>query len=336
MNLVTGWGVARDVSRGVDLLNRACDDGDLLGCSELGRFYNDGEGGSGGIQRDPTRAREYFRRACDMGFAEACTRADATRGATPATEVAPGRPSGTDQGTGDPARAPTTQPTASAYFCYSVEPPTGTRRRCLDSLQHCEADRARVQVPAVGWSSQCVVVPPEAAALAALGPPRSIEPAIGTFCFRRARGSNVGQQRCFATLPDCWRGLYEDPSSPGDARRCARAPVGFCCSSVPLWRGGDVVGIAGVRCEPSSAETCHASARSERYDEPAQRHVPRPRFRPTAFCTDDASGNVDGDLCTETASACVRFRRGFSRSPDTRPRPCRRYTPEAWEITSRH
>jgi TPR repeat protein len=63
-----GRGVARSVTRSVDLWTRACDGGDSLGCIELARLYKDGRG----VHADRERALSLFKKACDAGMTMGC------------------------------------------------------------------------------------------------------------------------------------------------------------------------------------------------------------------------------------------------------------------------
>jgi hypothetical protein len=63
-----GAGVDRDEARAADLYGRACEQGELRGCVNLGVLLEAGTG----VNRDPERARELYARACDGGQALAC------------------------------------------------------------------------------------------------------------------------------------------------------------------------------------------------------------------------------------------------------------------------
>ena len=64
-----GAGVDRDEARAVRLFRDACDEGDLLGCKDLGGMQ---QYGLGGLSRDEAAAASLYRRACDGGEALGC------------------------------------------------------------------------------------------------------------------------------------------------------------------------------------------------------------------------------------------------------------------------
>lgn len=66
---IRGAGVAKDSARGFDLARRACDAGSMPGCNILGFAYERGEGAN----VDLLRAAGLFLKACDGGVAAACT-----------------------------------------------------------------------------------------------------------------------------------------------------------------------------------------------------------------------------------------------------------------------
>jgi TPR repeat protein len=59
-----GLGGARDLHRGRDIYQKACDRGTLSSCASLGSIYQDAENND--------QARSYFQKACDGGVAEGC------------------------------------------------------------------------------------------------------------------------------------------------------------------------------------------------------------------------------------------------------------------------
>jgi TPR repeat protein len=64
-----GTGVAPDPGKVVELLAKACDAGDALGCRILGKFYLAGTT----VKADAARGRELRARACKLGDAESCS-----------------------------------------------------------------------------------------------------------------------------------------------------------------------------------------------------------------------------------------------------------------------
>jgi TPR repeat protein len=57
-----GHGVPRDYARARGLFERACDGGEMTGCRNLGVLYDNGHG----VPRDYARARELYDRAPQM------------------------------------------------------------------------------------------------------------------------------------------------------------------------------------------------------------------------------------------------------------------------------
>ena len=53
----------------MELFQKACDGGDILGCNNLGVSYENGEGG---LAKDRKRARELFSEACRGGEEQGC------------------------------------------------------------------------------------------------------------------------------------------------------------------------------------------------------------------------------------------------------------------------
>jgi TPR repeat protein len=68
----TGRGVPQDHKRGIELMQRACDEGSneatATGCYYLGLSYAKGEG----IAQSYSEAAKYYERACDRSWGEAC------------------------------------------------------------------------------------------------------------------------------------------------------------------------------------------------------------------------------------------------------------------------
>jgi len=60
----------RDPVKAVQLYRKACDAGDPIGCSYLGRAHADGVGG---LARDPAKAAQLYASACDAGSGSACS-----------------------------------------------------------------------------------------------------------------------------------------------------------------------------------------------------------------------------------------------------------------------
>jgi TPR repeat protein len=71
--LLGGRGMPKDEARAVQLFERACDGGSVMGCRALGLLYTDG---SGGLTADAARARQLFERGCALGDQLSCERLD--------------------------------------------------------------------------------------------------------------------------------------------------------------------------------------------------------------------------------------------------------------------
>jgi len=54
----------------VQLFERSCDGGSLMGCRALGLLYSDGRA----VQKDEQKARSYLERGCALGDSIACER----------------------------------------------------------------------------------------------------------------------------------------------------------------------------------------------------------------------------------------------------------------------
>jgi hypothetical protein len=63
-------GVPQEAGYARVYFEKACNGGDMQGCNNLGRFY---ENGLGGVERDASYARTLYKQACDAGYSEACT-----------------------------------------------------------------------------------------------------------------------------------------------------------------------------------------------------------------------------------------------------------------------
>jgi TPR repeat protein len=64
-------GMARDVARGISLLERACEGTDAGSCIPLGMRYAQGVG----VNVDKARAARYLTKACEAGLTMACEQA---------------------------------------------------------------------------------------------------------------------------------------------------------------------------------------------------------------------------------------------------------------------
>jgi len=62
-------GVAKDEKRAVDLFEKACAGGDMRGCANLGVMFRDGRG----VAKDEKRAVDLFQKACDAAEMLACS-----------------------------------------------------------------------------------------------------------------------------------------------------------------------------------------------------------------------------------------------------------------------
>ena len=63
-----GNGVEKDLGKAVELFKKACDGGDMLGCSNLGFMYAHGNG----VEKNEQKAAELYKKACDGGEMNAC------------------------------------------------------------------------------------------------------------------------------------------------------------------------------------------------------------------------------------------------------------------------
>ncbi len=60
--------LSKDVSKAIDLYQRACATGSLQSCSDLAWIYRQGNG----VGKDPTKAVEFFNKACNAGDPFSC------------------------------------------------------------------------------------------------------------------------------------------------------------------------------------------------------------------------------------------------------------------------
>ena len=63
-----GNGVEKDFSKAVQLFKKACDGGVMLGCNYLGAMYADGNG----VEKNEQKAVELYKKACDGGNMDGC------------------------------------------------------------------------------------------------------------------------------------------------------------------------------------------------------------------------------------------------------------------------
>ena len=63
-----GNGVEKDFGKAAELSKKACDGGDMLGCSNLGSMYASGNG----VEKDSDKAAELFKKACNDGEMLGC------------------------------------------------------------------------------------------------------------------------------------------------------------------------------------------------------------------------------------------------------------------------
>ena len=65
---VTGEGIKQDYFKAVKLFQKACNGGNALGCFGLGNMYEFGLG----VKQDYTKAKLFYGKGCDMGFQDGC------------------------------------------------------------------------------------------------------------------------------------------------------------------------------------------------------------------------------------------------------------------------
>ncbi|MCI7582086.1 tetratricopeptide repeat protein, partial [Campylobacter sp.] len=58
--------------KAVELYKKACDGGNMLGCSNLGTMYAKGSG----VEKDFSKAKQLFKKACDGGDMDGCRNLD--------------------------------------------------------------------------------------------------------------------------------------------------------------------------------------------------------------------------------------------------------------------
>jgi TPR repeat protein len=68
LQYLNGDGVPKDEAKGMDLLGKGCDHGDMLSCAALAAAYEQGEG----VEQDSVRAAKLFGKACDGGDLMSC------------------------------------------------------------------------------------------------------------------------------------------------------------------------------------------------------------------------------------------------------------------------
>ena len=67
-----GNGVEKDLGKAAELFKKACDGGEMLGCSRLGIMYAIGNG----VEEDLDKAVQLFKKACDGGETNGCRSLD--------------------------------------------------------------------------------------------------------------------------------------------------------------------------------------------------------------------------------------------------------------------
>jgi len=60
--------VLQDKVEAAELFNKACNGGDMDGCTNLGFMYEKGDG----VRQNTSRAKELYGKACDLRFEEGC------------------------------------------------------------------------------------------------------------------------------------------------------------------------------------------------------------------------------------------------------------------------
>ena len=63
-----GNGVEKDFSKAVQLFKKACDSGEMPSCSNLGVMYTN----DNGVEKDFSKAKQLFKKACDGGDMDGC------------------------------------------------------------------------------------------------------------------------------------------------------------------------------------------------------------------------------------------------------------------------
>ena len=64
----TGDGVRKDNFRAIEYFKKSCDDGEALGCANLGVMYALGQG----VRQNKSKALEIFGKACDLKNEQGC------------------------------------------------------------------------------------------------------------------------------------------------------------------------------------------------------------------------------------------------------------------------
>ena len=67
-----GFGGEKNEQKAVELYKKACDDGEMLGCYNLGVMYAKGNG----VEKDFSKAVQLFKKACDGGDMNGCRNLD--------------------------------------------------------------------------------------------------------------------------------------------------------------------------------------------------------------------------------------------------------------------
>lgn len=63
-----GIGVKQDYQKAAHFYQKACNGGEALGCGVLGTLYKNGQG----VEQDYQKAAQLYKKACDMGKANGC------------------------------------------------------------------------------------------------------------------------------------------------------------------------------------------------------------------------------------------------------------------------
>ena len=64
-----GKEIKQDYLKAVDFYTKACDGREAYACMILGNFYRDGKGV---IESDSTKAANYYKKVCELGYSEGC------------------------------------------------------------------------------------------------------------------------------------------------------------------------------------------------------------------------------------------------------------------------
>jgi len=71
-----GIDVKQDYFTAIEFYTKSCDGGEAYACMILGNFYRDG---NGPIERDNTKASAYFKKVCEDGYTEGCRQYESIR-----------------------------------------------------------------------------------------------------------------------------------------------------------------------------------------------------------------------------------------------------------------